>query len=92
MFVCALQACDLLQGLIPSKEEKGVLPAGHLEKLFIFALMWSIGALMELEDRAKMEEFLVNHESQLNLPPIQEGETIFEYVVDDNGQLLVELS
>ena len=46
-----LQACDLLEGLIPSKEEKGVLSASHLGKLFIFSLMWSIGALMELDDR-----------------------------------------
>ena len=46
-----LQACDLLEGLIPSKEEKGVLSAAHLGKLFIFCLMWSIGALMELDDR-----------------------------------------
>ncbi len=81
-----LQACDLLQGLIPSKEDKGMLSAVHLEKLFIFALMWSIGALMELDDRAKMEEFFSTHESKLQLPPVQEGETIFEYVVDHNGK------
>ena len=41
---------------------------------------------MELEDRAKMEMFLQEHESQLNLPPIQEGETIFEYVVAADGR------
>lgn len=80
-----LKACNLLEGLIPKKDDKGTLPAFHLEKLFIFALMWSLGALLELDDRAKMEEFLSKHPSALDLPPIKEGETIFEYVVDDHG-------
>ena len=42
---------------------------------------------MELDDRAKIETFLQSHESALDLPPVQEGETIFEYVVDSNGKL-----
>ncbi|XP_077985364.1 dynein axonemal heavy chain 8-like [Glandiceps talaboti] len=82
------QATDLLQGLIPSKEEAGVLSASHLEKLFIFALMWSLGALLELEDRARMEQFIIEHESCLDLPKIPEdsGYTIFEYVVRADGE------
>ena len=51
IYICLLQACDILEGLIPSKEEKGVLNAAHLEKLFIFCIMWSLGALLELDDR-----------------------------------------
>ena len=47
--------------------------------------MWSLGALLELEDRAKMEAFIVQHESQLNLPPVTEDETMFEYLVDEKG-------
>lgn len=49
--------------------------------------MWGVGALLELDDRAKMEQFLVNH-GKLPLPDIQEGsqDTIFEFVVDDTGQ------
>ncbi|XP_006824996.1 dynein axonemal heavy chain 8-like, partial [Saccoglossus kowalevskii] len=82
------QSLDLLQGLIPSKDEAGILSANHLEKLFIFALMWSLGALLELEDRAKMENFIVNHESVLDLPKIDpgSGHTIFEFVVNSKGQ------
>ncbi|XP_056012226.1 dynein axonemal heavy chain 8-like [Ostrea edulis] len=81
-----MQACNLLEGLIPKKDDKGTLPAFHLENLFIFSLMWSLGALLELDDRAKMEEFLTNHQSALTLPPVKEGETIFEYVVDEHGE------
>ena len=78
----------LLEGLIPEKEDTHAkaLSASHLQNLFIFALMWSMGALLELDDRAKMEEFLVGHDSKLHLPPIKEGETIFEYVCNDAGQ------
>jgi len=78
-----LQACDLLQGLIPS----GVVTPMHLQRLFIFAIMWSNGALLELDDRAKMEKFLLKHESKLNYPKLRQDETIFEYLVTENGSL-----
>lgn len=47
------QCCDLLQGLIPSKEDKegGAMSAAHYGRLYVFTIMWSIGAFLELEDR-----------------------------------------
>ena len=88
----AIQCIDLLQGLIPPKEEHGILSASHLSRLFVFALMWGVGALLELDDRAKMAEFLVKN-SKLPLPDMDEGsqDTIFEFVVDDCGEYCVEL-
>lgn len=76
-----------MEGLIPSKEEHGVLKPNHLSRLFVFALMWGVGALLEIEDRAKMEEFLVKH-GKLALPDIDAGsqDTIFEFVVDNCGE------
>jgi dynein heavy chain len=80
------QAIDLLEGLIPQDQDQQMaLTPDYLEKLYIFALMWSVGALLELEDRAKMESFLAQ-EKTLNLPPVKDNETIFEYLVDDKGQ------
>lgn len=79
------QSVDLLQGLIPNSEEQSKqLSKQHLGKLFIFTLMWSLGALLELEDRAKMEEFLKNQNVNAALPPIKDDETIFEYFVSLN--------
>ena len=79
---------DLLDGLIPNdnhdQQHPITLSPEYLEKLYIFALMWSVGAVLELEDRAKMEKFLVDQDN-LSLPPIKEDETIFEYLVDDQG-------
>lgn len=46
--------------------------------------MWSVGSLLELDDRAKMESFL-SSQGNLNLPPVKENETIFEYLVDESG-------
>ena len=59
----------------------------HLSKLIVFALMWSTGALLELDDRVKMEEHMRGTKC-LDLPTTSEGssETIFEYLVDDSGK------
>lgn len=60
----------------------------HLERLYIFSLMWSVGALLELEDRCKMELWLRNHSTiQLDLPHILEGseDTMFDYYVTPDG-------
>ncbi|XP_013395857.1 dynein heavy chain 5, axonemal-like [Lingula anatina] len=86
------QTCDLLEGLIihAIDHDKAHYSANHLERIFIFALMWSIGALLELEDRAKMEEFLKSHESHLDLPPVKGEETIFEYVVSASETYVLE--
>ncbi len=43
------------------------LSALHLQRLFLFSVMWSVGAVLELEDRAKMEHFLVDHVSAATL-------------------------
>uniref|UniRef100_A0A8C7B547 Dynein axonemal heavy chain 8 n=1 Tax=Neovison vison TaxID=452646 RepID=A0A8C7B547_NEOVI len=82
-----MQSLNLLEGLIPSKEEGGISCVEHLHKLFVFGLMWSLGALLELESREKLEAFLRNHESKLDLPEIPKGtsQTMYEFYVTDYG-------
>lgn len=74
--------------LIVIQEQGGEITAEHLERLYIFSLMWSVGALLELEDRYKMEHWLREHETvKLDLPNIPKGseDTMFDYYVTNNG-------
>ena len=52
------QACTVLTGLIPDDENKSTLSNEVYERLFIFALMWSLGCVLELSDRDAMAHFL----------------------------------
>nr|XP_043889840.1 dynein axonemal heavy chain 5 isoform X3 [Solea senegalensis] len=84
-----MQCINMLQGLIPSKEQCGDLSREHLERLYVFALMWSIGALFELDDRKKMEIWLRGNNSiRLNLPdiPCDSEDNMFDYYVTAYGE------
>ena len=51
--------------------------------------MWSVGAFLELDDRAKMEEFIRNNdEFMLDLPviPSDSDYTMFDFLVDSSGE------
>jgi len=53
------QAIDLLEGLFVCTDENKELNVHHVQKLIVFAIMWSLGALLELDDRKKVTD---NHE------------------------------
>ncbi|XP_048268511.1 dynein axonemal heavy chain 8 [Bombus terrestris] len=81
------QCIDLLDGLLgTNKDTAKTLPEYHIEKIFLFSLMWSLGAVLELDERNALQEFLLNHQSKCNWPKCKEDETIFEYLVSDDGQ------
>ncbi|XP_077101314.1 dynein axonemal heavy chain 5-like [Siphateles boraxobius] len=79
------QTIDLLKGLLPEVEERH-LTEEYINRLFLFAVMWSVGALLELEDRVKMEVFLKKHNARLDLPNTEGDQTIFEFVVSVTGE------
>uniref|UniRef100_A0A4W6EG55 Dynein axonemal heavy chain 8 n=1 Tax=Lates calcarifer TaxID=8187 RepID=A0A4W6EG55_LATCA len=81
-----MQSVNLLEGLIPTKETGGLAGSRHMERLFVFCLMWSLGALLELEDRDKLETYIRAHESNIDVPQTQPGETMFEYMVNPKGR------
>uniref|UniRef100_A0A4W5PTB6 Dynein axonemal heavy chain 5 n=1 Tax=Hucho hucho TaxID=62062 RepID=A0A4W5PTB6_9TELE len=84
-----MQSINMLQGLIPAKEQCGEVSRQHVERLYVFALMWSIGALLELEDRRKMESWLRGNDNiYLDLPdiPSDSEDTMFDYHVTTDGQ------
>ncbi|PKU48851.1 dynein heavy chain axonemal-like [Limosa lapponica baueri] len=79
------QAIDLLQGLLSDRDEKQ-LSEEHIARLFIFAVMWSAGALLEPDDRLKMELFLRKHSAVKELPAVNGEETMFEFGINACGQ------
>uniref|UniRef100_A0A671SP20 Dynein heavy chain 5, axonemal-like n=1 Tax=Sinocyclocheilus anshuiensis TaxID=1608454 RepID=A0A671SP20_9TELE len=84
-----MQCINMLQGLIqPKVEQGGELSREHTERLYVFALMWSVGALLELDDRMKLERWLRHHDSihldVPNIPPHSE-DTMFDFYVTNDG-------
>ncbi|XP_031445281.1 dynein heavy chain 5, axonemal-like [Phasianus colchicus] len=75
----------VFQGLLSDRDEKQ-LSEEHIARLFIFAVMWSIGALLEPDDRLKMELFLRKHSAVKELPPVNGVETMFEFGISTSGQ------
>ncbi|XP_076264862.1 dynein heavy chain 8, axonemal kl-3 [Rhynchophorus ferrugineus] len=81
------QCYVVLQGILDISEEPKIWTDKQLERLYLFSAMWSLGALLELEDRAKLEAFALEHPSKHDWPKCRENETIFEYVVNpDTGR------
>ena len=53
-----------------------------MEKLFLYSLCWSLGALLEQEDRVKFHHWLAARDTNRLLPTLEEdGETVYEYFV-----------
>ena len=48
----------LMDGLIEIQDKLGA-SRKFVEKIFVFVIMWSIGALLELEDREKLQQFFL---------------------------------
>lgn len=48
------QAIDLLEGLLPRGDEGKDISTNHMQKLIVFSIMFSIGGLLELDDRKKV--------------------------------------
>ncbi|KAF5281562.1 hypothetical protein FQA39_LY05097 [Lamprigera yunnana] len=81
------QCCDLLEGLLAIQDDAPrIISDKHLERFYLFAVMWSLGAVLELDDRAKLEEYAVKNTVKMDWPKCTVGESIFEYVVGDNGK------
>ena len=71
--------------LEPSVEAKTVLPDTHIENIFVYALCWSLGALLELDDRVKFTGVIRTINPGI-IGALPEGDTIFEYYVTEQGQ------
>uniref|UniRef100_A0A4X1TPM1 AAA+ ATPase domain-containing protein n=1 Tax=Sus scrofa TaxID=9823 RepID=A0A4X1TPM1_PIG len=90
-----MQSINMLQGLIPPKEKcllcSGARRGRHaraLGELYVFSLMWSVGAVLELDGRRRLEHWLRSQEMlALDLPPLAgPDDTMFDYYVTSDGK------
>ena len=75
-----------MNGLLPKTSDGCQISMSHIDKLYVFAIMWSCGATLELDDREKLEEFMrTNLDLDLPMFDPSSNHTIFEYFVDQEG-------
>ncbi|XP_050507714.1 dynein axonemal heavy chain 5 [Diabrotica virgifera virgifera] len=70
-------------------EEHKVFTSEHLSKLYVFAMVWGMGAYLESDDRLKFNEFIKGELSFLDLPindRKNQDATVFDYVVNSDGE------
>ena len=84
------QLCDILDGLLPAEGEDAI-DENQVAKYVVFALMWSVGSVLELDERLKLQEIIIEinktAETKFDLPTLSGEETIFEYRVGkDTGE------
>ncbi|XP_026319440.1 dynein heavy chain 8, axonemal-like [Hyposmocoma kahamanoa] len=85
------QCIDVLVGLLQIEVPGGKVHTDrHMERLFIFAMMWSLGAVLELDGRLKMAEFMTKIPAKLDWPGAKgkqaEWTMPFDYTVNPAGQ------
>ncbi|TYZ61675.1 hypothetical protein PybrP1_000691 [[Pythium] brassicae (nom. inval.)] len=55
--------------------------AVQVEKLFLYCLCWSLGAVLEQDDRFKFDEWLRQYDDNGLLPKCEAGQTVYEHYV-----------
>ncbi|CAH0727356.1 unnamed protein product, partial [Brenthis ino] len=84
------QCIDVLMGLLRIEIPGGKLHTDrHLERLFVFAMMWSLGAALELDARQRMAEYMTRLPARVEWPGggarAREWLMPFEYMVNEAG-------
>lgn len=65
----------------PENEQK-VFQKEELERLFLYCVVWSLGGLLEAEDRQKLSHHL-SQTAQQNFPAMDDGQSLYDFFVND---------
>ncbi|KAL0227404.1 hypothetical protein P9112_014728 [Eukaryota sp. TZLM1-RC] len=77
------QCFKLLEAMVPQPNSDFSLKSPqHLERMFVFALIWSLGALLETEDRLKFDQFL-RSECNLALPVCSSPHSVYDFWINE---------
>ncbi|XP_063990451.1 dynein axonemal heavy chain 5 [Diachasmimorpha longicaudata] len=95
------QMLCLLEGMVPpevppeevdddddERDKPQPMTGERLKRLYIFAQIWGIGALLETSDRLKFDEYLSTNFGSLDLPKSEKYPEagIFDFYVNDKGK------
>jgi dynein heavy chain len=84
--------CDLFKGLTEGKGsiDIGVDTEVRMERILLYCLIWSVGGLLESENRVKFDQWLrgIDKGGQM-MPKCEPGETIYEYFVNESGNWIL---
>ncbi|KAL9651366.1 hypothetical protein ABK040_001316 [Willaertia magna] len=75
----------ILKQLVGEHSKDNKLEKDHLEMLFWFAYLWSIGGILEQKDRKLFSDF-IRKRSNLFPHRFEEDETLYDYFVDGNSK------
>ena len=56
----------------------------HIERLYLFSLIWSFGGLLDEPDRKRFSELLLSLTTAL--PDYDQEISVFDYYVDESGE------
>ena len=79
--------CKLIEALLkPSVKANKILPADHIEKIFMNCLFWSVGGMLELPDRIQFDAHMRTLTTCLP-PQGDDNDLTYEFYVDmDSGE------
>lgn len=96
------QMLCLLEGLVPpelpleevededdlERDKPQPMTTEHLKRLYVFALVWGIGALLETADRCKYDEYIRTNFESLDLPTSDKypEAKVFDFMVNEKGK------
>ena len=84
--------CDLFKGLTEGKNciDTSVDTELRYEKIFLYSLFWTVGGLLESEQRVKFDAFMRTYDKNGVFPVCGPNETVYEYFISaDKGEWTV---
>jgi len=86
--------CDLFRGLTEGKGAVDITVETdiRIERIFVYCLFWSVGGLLEAEERGKFDEYIRGCDKTVSaiMPRCGPGETVYEYfVASDTGLWMI---
>jgi len=80
--------CELFNGLTQGKGAIDISSEFEMrvERILLYCICWSVGGLLEAEDRVKFDHWLRDLDKNKAMPTCGPDETLYEYYVNEQGQ------